>query len=117
MKTMPFLLAAGLFVCVQARAADAYDCPAAKLDSGKTVAAQSLDLFDGPPDQLGQLAPDNADAPLQQARVWSLSGHEQLWVVCRYKGLKRTSSFTLPKPYAKCTAGGRKNAWSSLSCE
>ncbi len=99
-------------------AADQYDCPEAKLASGKPAAAQSLDLFDGPPAELAQLAPDNADAPLKQARFWSFSGKEQaVWVVCHYKGMKRTSSFSLPKAYAKCTAGGKKKQWSVLSCE
>ncbi|HZR34750.1 MAG TPA: STY0301 family protein [Nevskia sp.] len=98
--------------------ADRYDCPAAKLASGKPAPAQSLDLYDGPPAELAQLAPDNADAPLRQARFWSFSGKEQaVWVVCHYKGMKRTSSFTLPRAYAKCTVAGEKKLWSGLSCE
>lgn len=99
-------------------AADRYDCPEAKLASGKLAPAQSLDLFDGPPADLAQLAPDNADAPLRQARFWSFSGKEQaVWVVCHYKGTQRTSSFSLPKAYAKCAAAGKHPRWSGLSCE
>jgi len=98
-------------------AADRYDCPEAKQASGKPAAAQSLDLFDGPPAEQAQLAPDNADAPLKQARTWSFSGKEAVWVVCHYPGTQRTSSFTLPKAYSKCTAEGKKKRWSGVSCE
>jgi hypothetical protein len=119
MRTILLAAAAVLGSWTQAVfAADQYDCPEAKLASGKPALAQSLDLFDGPPAGLAQLAPDNADAPLKQARFWSFSGKEQaVWVVCHYKGMQRTSSFSLPKAYAKCTAAGKKKQWNGLSCE
>jgi len=119
MKTITLAAAAALLCWTQAAfAADAFSCPPVTLASGKPAPAQSLDLFDGPPAELAQLAPDNADAPLKQARTWGFSGKEQaIWVVCHYKGLKRTSSFSLPKAYAKCTAEGKKKTWGGLSCE
>lgn len=118
MKKLPLLLAALVAApCAGAAAGDAFSCPVATLPSGKPARVQSIGVFDGPPAEQAQLVPDNADSRSKEPDYWTFSGQEHgIWVLCQYRGLKRTSQFPLPKAYAKCRLD-RKNHTDSLSCE
>jgi len=99
-------------------AAENFSCPLFALESGKPIEAQTLSVFDGPPSEMADLAPDNADTNSKDAYHWIFSGQEKsVWVVCNYKGTKQTRQFALPKAFKKCQVVGKINAGSSLSCE
>ena len=101
-----------------AAAAENFSCPLLTLESGKPIKAQTLSVFDGPPAEMADLAPDNADTNSKDAYYWIFSGQEKsVWVVCHYKKTKQTQQFALPKAFKKCQVAGRINAGNSLSCE
>ncbi len=113
------LVALSLMVsAASAAAAENFSCPLLTLESGKPIKAQTLSVFDGPPAEMAELVPDNADTNPKDPYYWIFSGREKaVWVVCRYKGSKQTQEFALPKAFKKCQVKGRINAGSSLSCE
>lgn len=101
-----------------AAAAENFSCPLLTLASGKQIKAQTLSVFDGPPAEMAELVPDNADTNAKDPYYWIFSGQEKtVWVVCHYKDNKQTQQFALPKAFKKCQVAGRRNAGSSLSCQ
>ena len=64
-----------------AAAAENFSCPAFTLASGKQIKAQTLSIFDGPPAELAELVPDNADTNAKDPYYWTFSGQEKaVWV-------------------------------------
>ena len=101
-----------------AAAAENFSCPRFTLASGKQIKARSLGVFDGPPAELAELVPDNADTNPKDPYYWTFSGQETaIWVVCHYRSTGQTQQFALPKAFKKCQVTGPLNAGSSLSCE
>jgi len=101
-----------------AAATESFSCPLLTLASGKQIKAQTLSVFDGPPAEMAELVPDNADTNVKDPYYWIFSGQEKaVWVVCHYKGSRETQQFALQKSFKKCQVVGRINAGSSLSCE
>ena len=101
-----------------AAAAENFSCPHFTLASGKQIKARSLSVFDGPPAELAELVPDNADTDPKDPYYWTFSGQETaVWVVCHYRNTSQTQQFALPKAFKKCQATGPLNGGSSLSCE
>ncbi|MDB5756176.1 MAG: hypothetical protein JWR56_2604 [Massilia sp.] len=118
MRTSIFIALSLTLATASAPAAENFSCPALKLPSGKQLTAHSISVFDGPPAEMAELVPDNADTNSKDAYYWIFSGQETaVWVVCNYKGSKQTQQFALPKAFKKCQVTGRLNAGSSLSCE
>ena len=101
-----------------ATATEKFSCPPFTLASGKQVKAHTLSVFGGPPAELAELVPDNADTNAKDPYYWIFSGQEKaVWVVCHYKGSQQTQQFALLKAFKKCQVVGRINAGSNLSCE
>jgi hypothetical protein len=114
----PILIALSLVLSAGSAAAENFPCPALSLPSGKQAPAQSLSIFEGPPSEMADLAPDNADTNSKLPYYWTFTGHEYaIWVMCHYKGSRLTHQFALPKAFKKCRAAGPLNAGSGLSCE
>ena len=118
MRTAIFLAFSLMLSANSATAAENISCPLLTLASGKPIKAQSISVFDGPPAEMAELVPDNADTGAHASYYWTFSGQETaIWLVCHYKGSQQTQQLALPKPFRKCQLGGRLNAGSSLSCE
>jgi len=101
-----------------AAAAEQFSCPSLSLPSGKPARVESISVFDGPPAEMADLVPDNADTSSREPPYWTLGKPERpTWVVCHYRKLKGTREFALPKAYTKCRLTGHGKAWDGLSCE
>jgi len=99
-------------------ATENFSCPALILPSGKQLTAQSLSVFEGPPSEMADLEPDNADTNSKEPYYWTFAGQQAaIWVMCHYQGSKLTQQFVLPKAFKKCRVAGPLNAGSVLSCE
>jgi len=80
-----------------------------------------VSLFQGPPDKLGELMPDTLND-----MVWTLQDYQDygremnlpLYLVCRYKGTKKTLELKVPDTAKKCSAwfGNNQNQFYA-SCE
>ena len=118
MRTSTLIAFSLMLSASSATAAENFSCPLFTLASGKQIKAQTLSVFDGPPAELAELVPDNADTNAKDPYYWIFSGQEKaIWVVCHYKGSKQTQQFALPKAFKKCQVVGRINVGNSLSCE
>lgn len=56
------------------------------IQNNRYIALRGLDLFDGHPDEMAQLKPDNGDMPTNHPAVWTTNDitPRAYWMVCNY---------------------------------
>jgi len=81
-------------------------CPQSIKDGSQSYALKDASLFDGPPEELADLEPDN-DGEME----WSLSDYQQsaqqrgqaLYFVCKYSKTTKTLSLKVPQAATACS--------------
>ena len=98
-------------------AAETYSCPKLALTNGHEQRAKSIDLYSGPPSEMAQLKPDNADTDNTNPPYWSLGTSKyDYWYVCNYKKSKSKLEFKLPMLYEACKNIGTGKILDRLKC-
>jgi len=92
------LLGICLLSCAVAGQAAELDCPAFEPSTGHRHALDSASVFDGKPEELADLEPQDGVWDLQPYRT----PDRQLYLVCRYSGTKSVVSEIIPATIAKC---------------
>lgn len=75
--------------------AEKIECPQSLTENNKKYSLYNLDVFEGPPNEMGSLMPDSDDSA-----VWTLSGSQaavkarntSMFLVCQFKGTNKTVS-------------------------
>jgi hypothetical protein len=101
-----------------AHAAETYTCPKLAAANGHAQRASYIDLYSGPPSEMAQLKPDNADTDDTNPPYWLMSPSKyDYWFVCNYATSKSKREFKLPKNYKACTNLGSDKALDRLKCK
>ena len=87
--------------------AEKIQCPDSLTVKNTSYRMDDVSLFQGPPDKLGELMPDTLND-----MVWTLQNYQDygremnlpLYLVCRYKGTKKTLELKVPDTAKKCSA-------------
>jgi len=83
---------------------EVFSCPRLVNESGHLERASGIDLFSGPPSELAQLKPDNAETANRGPLFWTMGPSQyDYWYVCIYKCSNKKQEFKLPKVYERCT--------------
>jgi hypothetical protein len=99
-------------------AAETYVCPKLAIANGHELRARNIDLYSGPPSEMAQLKPDNADTDNTDSPYWSMGPSKyDYWYVCNYKSKKSKLEFKLPKTYEICTNIGSDKILDKLRCK
>ncbi|MGL4605191.1 MAG: STY0301 family protein [Iodobacter sp.] len=108
-----------LFIAGSLQAADKPDlftCPKQLNSAGYSERASAIDLFSGPPAELAQLKPDNAETTGRGPLYWTMGPSQyDYWYVCIYKDSKQ--EFKLTKVYQRCTNIHSGNRFDRLKCK
>ena len=108
-----YILSASLSV----NAAETYLCPKLAIANGQELRARNIDLYSGPPSEMAQLKPDNADTDNTDSPYWSMwPSKYDYWYVCNYKS-KSKLEFKLPKVYQACRNIGDGKILDKLRCK
>ncbi|QOV69711.1 STY0301 family protein [Citrobacter sp. BDA59-3] len=101
--------------------AEKIQCPDLLTMKNTSYRMDDVSLFQGTPDKLGELMPDTLND-----MVWTLQDYQDygremnlpLYLVCRYKGTKKTVELKIPDTAKKCSAwfGNNQNQFYA-SCE
>lgn len=101
--------------------AEKIHCPDSLTVKKRSYRMNDVSLFQGPPEKQGELMPDTLNDT-----VWTLGDYQDygremnlpLYLVCRYKGTKKTVDLKVPDTAKKCSAwfGDNKNQLYA-SCE
>lgn len=101
--------------------AEKISCPDSLTVNHKSHRMNDVSVFQGPPEKLGELMPDTQDD-----MVWTLKDYQDyaremnmpLYLVCRYKGTKKTVDLRVPDTAKKCSAWFGDNKYQFYSsCE
>ncbi|WP_039058762.1 STY0301 family protein [Enterobacter sp. Bisph1] len=87
--------------------AEKIECPQSLTENHKQYPLFNLDVFEGPPEEMGSLMPDS-----DEAAVWTLSDSQAaakarntaMFLVCQFKGTKKTVTLKIPASAKKCSA-------------
>jgi hypothetical protein len=76
-----------------------------------------VDLYDGPPEGLAQLKPDNADTDDKDPSYWSVDASNTLYVACNYQDTSVKYVRALPRAEKRCTVTYADNTPTGIDCE
>lgn len=87
--------------------AEKIECPQSLTENNKKYSLYNLDVFEGPPNEMGSLMPDSDDSA-----VWTLSDSQaaakarntSMFLVCQFKGTNKTVTLKIPASAKKCSA-------------
>lgn len=90
-----------------AACAEKIECPQSLTENHKQYPLFNLDVFEGPPEEKGSLMPDS-----DEAAIWTLSDSQtaakarntSMFLVCQFKGTKKTVTLKIPASAKKCSA-------------
>ena len=100
-----------LFMASLVSAAPLATCPQSIEDGSQSYTLNDASLFDGPPEELADLEPDN-----EGEMVWSLPDYQNsaqqreqaLYFVCKYSKTTKTLTLTVPQAATTCSVVLRK---------
>jgi len=118
MRTFLYIVFYILCASFSVKAAETYSCPKLDIANDHEQRAKNIDLFSGPPSEMAQLKPDNADAGNAGPPYWNLGPSKyDYWFVCNYKSKKSKLEFKLPKVYEVCKNIGAGKILDKLRCK
>lgn len=118
MRTSLFIFSYVMSASFSVHATETYSCPKLVTANGHEQRARYIDLYSGPPSEMAQLKPDNADTDNAYPPYWSMGPSKyDYWYVCNYKNSKSKLEFKLPKIYEVCTNLGSGKVLDKLKCK
>ena len=118
MRTLLYIVFYILCASYSVNAAETYSCPKLAIANDHEQRAKNIDLFSGPPSEMAQLKPDNADTDNTGPPYWNLGPSKyDYWYVCNYKSKKSKLEFKLPKVYEACKNIGTGKILDKLRCK
>lgn len=92
-------------------AASTLNCPATLKDGQRVRTLNNASLFEGSPEQLGDLMPDTNDETVWTLPLYQESAQQRgaaLYMVCRYAKTKKTVTLQVPQTAKTCSVFVRK---------
>ncbi|WP_039055375.1 STY0301 family protein [Enterobacter sp. Bisph1] len=101
--------------------AEKITCPTVLKEGNKTYRMNLVDVFVGPPEELASLLPDTDEEmvwTLKDSQDYAREHNTAVFLVCQYKGTKKTATLKVPQTAQKCSAGyGNSKDDFYASCE
>ncbi len=88
--------------------AEKITCPSVMKEGNKTYRMNLVDVFVGPPEERASLLPDTDEEmvwTLQDSQDYARAHNTSVFLVCQYKGTKKTVTLNVPQIAQKCSAG------------
>ncbi len=108
-------------LCASSLASEAavvMSCPETYRDGQKVGSLVDASVFDGAPTNLAELMPDleTSEWDISMNQAYAEQHGESVYLVCRYKGIKKTVQLKIPYAATRCVVKGAKGGGTYAGC-